>query len=244
MKKLISFILFAIALALSINLSAQTYFNDIVYLKNDSIVKGEIIEINPETNIKIITQDGGVFVFEMRDIKKITSVKGDKVEKPSISIKNTPKYIKTNSTQYRDPVVSTALSFVLPGIGQFYNGQNGKGASHLVWYLASYGVMYYSFSQMITKNAYGETYLSEDAEYHALIGLVAAVSGLTSYIVSMVDANISSKAINLQLGLANVKLGERANLSFNPDIRLVSDYSKTNSKSLSPSYGLNMRISF
>ena len=60
----------------------------------------------------------------------------------------------------------------------------------------------------------------------------------------MVDANKTSKRINYQLGFANIKLGEKSNLSFNPDIKLVNDYSSISSKNISPSYGLNMRISF
>lgn len=242
MKKLISLLLFAFALAFSLNASAQSHSNDVVYLKNGSIIKGEITEMNPDTNIKIITSDGNVFVFELKDIEKIT--KENKADNQSNSNVKAPKMIKTTATQYRDPTASTVFSFLLPGIGQFYNGQSNKGVSYLVWYLASYGVMYYSFSMMIEQDYYGNVYLKENAESFATFGVIAAISGLTSWIVSMVDANMSSKAINRQLGLANIKLGERANLSFNPDIRLVNDYSKANLTKLSPSYGVNMSISF
>ena len=74
--------------------------------------------------------------------------------------------------------------------------------------------------------------------------LISGTSTLTSWIVSMVDANISSRKINKQLGLANIQLGKRTNLSFNPDIKLVNTSSSFNSNSLSPSYGLNIRLSF
>jgi len=46
----------------------------------------------------------------------------------------------------------------------------------------------------------------------------------------MVDANKTSRKINYRLGFANIKLGEKSNLSFNPDIKLVNDYSSISSK--------------
>lgn len=242
MKKLISFLAFAFVLILANNLIAQTPSKDVVYLKNGSIVKGVITEINPNVNLKMKTSDGNIFVFEMKDVEKI--VKEEITESQKKPIVNTPKIINTTSTLYRDPVVSTLCSFLIPGIGQFYNGQSNKAVVHMLWYFASYGIMYYSFSQMYTVDYYGDLVLAEGSETWALLGLVATVSGITTWIVSMVDANKSSKAINRQLGLANIKLGEKTNLSFNPDIKFVNDYSKINSRNISPSYGLNMRISF
>ena len=60
----------------------------------------------------------------------------------------------------------------------------------------------------------------------------------------MADAYNTSNKINKQLGLASIQLGKRTNLSFNPDFKLVNTSSSFNSNSLSPSYGLNIRLSF
>lgn len=49
-----------------------------VYLKNDSIIKGEIIEQVPNQSIKVRTKDGSVFVYNVDDVQKIT--KEDKNE--------------------------------------------------------------------------------------------------------------------------------------------------------------------
>ena len=148
-----------------------------------------------------------------------------------------PKYpIKTTVKTYREPIVSTTLSFLIPGLGQFYNGQWLKGTVHLLWYYGSCTAMIILFVANLG--------FSDNIETSQVLLGVAATSYLTSWIVSMVDANISSRKINKQYGFASIQLGERTNLSFNPDIRLVNNYSSINSNSISPTYGLNIRLSF
>ena len=53
-------------------LSAQEGYQDVVYLKNGSIVRGMIIEQVPNESVKIQTADGSVFVYKMDEIQKIT----------------------------------------------------------------------------------------------------------------------------------------------------------------------------
>ena len=38
---------------------------DVLYLKNGSVIRGEVIELRPDVEVKIRTADGSVFVFEM-----------------------------------------------------------------------------------------------------------------------------------------------------------------------------------
>ncbi len=144
--------------------------------------------------------------------------------------------IKTTVKTYREPIVSTALSFLIPGLGQFYNGQWLKGTVHLLWYYGSCTAMIVIFLANFD--------LSNTTTEPWVLLEIAGTSALTSWVVSMVDANISSKKINKQYGFASFQLGERTNLSFNPDIRLVNNYSSINSNSLIPSYSLNIRLSF
>ncbi|MFY0644981.1 MAG: hypothetical protein JXR19_10985 [Bacteroidia bacterium] len=47
-------------------------YQDVVYLKNGSIIRGMIIEQIPNVSIKIQTADANVFVFKMDEIEKIT----------------------------------------------------------------------------------------------------------------------------------------------------------------------------
>ena len=51
---------------------AQAQSRDVIYLKNGSIIKGEIIEQVPNTLIKIQTADGSIFNCSYSDIEKIT----------------------------------------------------------------------------------------------------------------------------------------------------------------------------
>jgi len=69
MKK-ISTIIFCI-LFTSIALSQQEY-EEVVYLKNGSIIKGIIIEQVPDVSVKIQTKDGNIFVYKMEEIDRIT----------------------------------------------------------------------------------------------------------------------------------------------------------------------------
>jgi len=45
---------------------------DVVYLKNGSVIKGTITEVNPGSNLKIETTDGSLFVFEMDEIERLS----------------------------------------------------------------------------------------------------------------------------------------------------------------------------
>jgi hypothetical protein len=66
--------LFAFILIILITpiLFAQQNMQDVVYLNNGSIIRGIIIEQVPSQYIKIQTQDGSVFVYNIEDIQKIT----------------------------------------------------------------------------------------------------------------------------------------------------------------------------
>lgn len=44
---------------------------DVVYLKNGSIIKGQITEMNPSESIKIQTADGSLFVYQMSEVLKM-----------------------------------------------------------------------------------------------------------------------------------------------------------------------------
>jgi len=47
---------------------------DVVYLKDGSIIRGTIIEQVPNVSLKIKTKDGSVFVYQMDEVDKITKV--------------------------------------------------------------------------------------------------------------------------------------------------------------------------
>lgn len=51
---------------------AQGRLQEVVYLKNGSIIRGTILEQVPNRSLKIETADGSIFVYPMREVQKIT----------------------------------------------------------------------------------------------------------------------------------------------------------------------------
>lgn len=66
--------LFAVVLLLGCIhlLQAKENLQDIVYLKNGSVIRGVIVEQVPDKSVKIQTADGSLFVYTPNDIAKIT----------------------------------------------------------------------------------------------------------------------------------------------------------------------------
>ena len=73
MKKLL---LLAVMLIVSMSVFSRTS-PETVYLKNGSIINGEIIEYQPDKQVKILTADNSVFVCNVEDIEKVTRVSTD-----------------------------------------------------------------------------------------------------------------------------------------------------------------------
>lgn len=44
---------------------------DVVYLKNGSVIKGSVVEIKPSESLKIKTADGSLFVYKMSEVDRI-----------------------------------------------------------------------------------------------------------------------------------------------------------------------------
>jgi hypothetical protein len=69
MKKFLILILFVLTATI---VFAQSNYQDVVYLKNGSIIHGVIIEQVPNKSIKIETADGNIFVYQIDEIEKLT----------------------------------------------------------------------------------------------------------------------------------------------------------------------------
>lgn len=87
---------------------------DVIYLKNGGIMRGTIIEQVPNQSLKLQTHDKNVFVYKFDEVEKIT--------------KEAVQSTANHDDSYLYPGLSLALSFVVPGAGQFYNGQYSKSA--------------------------------------------------------------------------------------------------------------------
>jgi hypothetical protein len=74
MKKYLALLLFALITTMTYG---QSNYQDVVYLKNGSIIRGVIIEQVPNISIKIETADRNVFVYQMNEIERITKEQFD-----------------------------------------------------------------------------------------------------------------------------------------------------------------------
>lgn len=70
MKRL--FLLFSMLLACAM-LHGQNAYTTEVHLKNGSIIKGFVVEHNPQGNIKVQTADGSLFVYDSNEVERVVS---------------------------------------------------------------------------------------------------------------------------------------------------------------------------
>ncbi|MCP4230511.1 MAG: hypothetical protein GY771_10250 [bacterium] len=103
----------------------------------------------------------------------------------------------------RDPMLAGGLSLAVPGVGQFYNEQIGKGILHLTLYG---GAMWAGFSCV---NWY--LYLSDLPRTLAVVSFSVALGMM---LISMIDAHSNAKELNVKNGYSLIPS--------NPDINLTS----------------------
>lgn len=84
-------VLFVAVLICSALFANAQVMQDVVYLKNGSIIRGIVIEQIPNKSLKIKTSDGSVFVYDIVDIEKITK------EEPVVNYGNNVYY---NNNEY------------------------------------------------------------------------------------------------------------------------------------------------
>jgi len=83
MKHLKLILLMSVLSFMASAIMAQNNTQDVVYLKNGGIMRGTLLEMIPDSLLKIQTADGNVFVYKMSEIKKYTKEQG-------INVVNTP----------------------------------------------------------------------------------------------------------------------------------------------------------
>jgi hypothetical protein len=210
MKTKLMIVLTLISLFLCQDLLAQTNYQDVIYLKNGSIIKGMIIENMPGATVKLQTADGNLFVYNYTDIEKFG--KEAVVAKASV--------IKSE----KNPAVSCLLSFLLPGGGQYYNGEITKGAIMTGVYVGSYVLV-----------------LAAEEPTPIIIGGIAFFG---DYLWSIIDAPISANRINKSnRDLASIKIGKESYLSLSPDFKLLPTPTLCGATKLDPVVGMKLKLS-
>ena len=96
----------------------QNNMEDVVYLKNGSIIRGIIIEQVPNQSIKIQTKDRNVFVFKYDEIEKMT--------KKNLPADNSNNNYQVTDFKKSDFINLTEINYS-PGIGDVGNyGRNNE----------------------------------------------------------------------------------------------------------------------
>lgn len=170
---------------------AQTMMQDVVYLKDGSVVRGIIIEQVPGVSVKIRTADGNIFVYQIENIEKLTK------EKPYGAPAGDLRGEKS-------PGVAWLLSFLVPGVGQHYNGDYTKGVIMHVTYIGGFALAvgagtrdYRNWYQ--NWDPYGNPYDQWDRYSENTAWLYVGTSlMLSTWIWSQVDAALSAGTINRQ----------------------------------------------
>jgi len=128
---------------------------------------------------------------------------------------------KIESGPKKQPVVAFGLSLFVPGVGQFYNGQPGKGAIFLGGYLTGWGLMIAGAVKTYTQ---GTSNNGGNSLFWAGI-----VVGGVSWVGSVIDAPASARNINHRRGYSSLN-APGVGLMFVPDPR--------NPRRLQPGVGL------
>jgi len=200
---------------------AQTNLQDVVYLKNGSIIRGTIIEQIPNQSIRLQTADGNVFGFQMEDIERLT-------REPRVG--NNPTVERGKS-----PGLAWGLSFLVPGVGQFYNGDNTKGFLFLGGAVA--GNLLMIGSDSFWASGYDIKFRSRNTTLYS-IGLVVY---LGSWIWAQIDAPISVRNKNLERGFLSWDLGgSDAFIALQPEF----NFTPLPGNQIAPTYGLGLKLKF
>ncbi|MDB5228662.1 MAG: hypothetical protein JWN78_2855 [Bacteroidota bacterium] len=125
MKKILFSILFTI---LCISAYSQKNLEEVVYLKNGSIIRGTIIEQIPNETLKIQTRDGSVFVYKFDEIIKITKeppVKSATGDVQNVLLQDKMKRAKTTGIA----LIATAGALIVAGGTSFGIGRRKEVSS-------------------------------------------------------------------------------------------------------------------
>ena len=167
-------------------IAAEPQMEDVVYLKNGSIIRGMIVEQIPNEQLKIQTSDGSIFVFTFDEIDRIAKEEA---------------FVRRGEGPKKNAVLAWLLSFIVPGGGQFYNGQNIKGAAMLSLALAGY----VPFAVEQIKGEPGN---------EGLISAGLAIASIT-WIWSMIDAPVVASRMDYERGYSfyHMPLSEKVSVS-------------------------------
>ena len=114
LEALLITIIFLLAVMIYPNaMLAQSGYQDVVYLKNGSIIRGMIIEQVPNQTLKIQTSDGSVFVYQVDEVEKITKEETSP-QKGKSETKSNKKKSTDSGKIIIAPYISVGLTAAVP----------------------------------------------------------------------------------------------------------------------------------
>jgi TM2 domain-containing membrane protein YozV len=149
--------------------------------------------------------------------------------------------------RYRSPGLAWLFSFLTPGVGQFYNGDVGKGIGFLVASLTGSVLVNIGMNTLNTQyDSYGNaSYNGEDVDVGMVLAGVAVY--IASWTWSQIDAPVSAGKKNRQnrnnTGLSWELGNGDAYLSVEPDFKIMTIH-VNQSATLTPTYGMGVKIKF
>ena len=220
MKKIL---LFVVAIMLSATCAFAQKVQDVVYQKNGSVIRGTITELKPSESVAIQTADGSIFVYKIDEVER-TAVEDAFVPASSV-------------TPLKSPPLAGILSFLVPGAGQFYYGNDKQGWIDLSETIVT-GVTMWGCQQYVAN-----TKSESGASTAALIYLTAGVWYVVNDICSVIDALKGTRAVNRENGYAMIDVGNGVSVGCRPSLSYeVPEYSCHMPGGVST--GMSFRIAF
>lgn len=180
---------------------------DVIYLHDGNIVRGTIIQMTPGESVTIRSGQS-LLNYGFDEILRFDRQSSAMGIKP-----------------YRDPALAWLFSFLLPGGGQFYNGDIGPGIGMLVCFGGGLAMM--SIGMYDTGS----------------VGLVAIGSLLATctYLASMIQAPIRASRLNRMNGWLSLEVGRGGSLGLSPALVLGGHGT---GGGVRPGPGLNLSLRF
>ncbi len=233
MKKILA-VLFCLSFGLFLN---ETFAQDTIVLKTGEEIRAEIKEVSKyEIKYKKISfQEGPLFTVPSSDIFMIKYSNG---EKEVFNQRQT-----SQSFSRKEPALSCLFSLLLPGGGQYYNGEYKKGALMTgIWAGSLIGMMACAVNSYDEYDYHNDNYYYDYDDGEEAGFILFTMIYLGNYIWSMIDAPVSAGKIN-QRNMLSWNIGDKARLTLKPDLGIQS-YHVGSFRSLEPTYGAKVCVNF
>jgi hypothetical protein len=164
--------------------AAQT-MEDVIYLKDGSVIHGTIVEQRPGVSVLIKTHEGNTLRYTMDVIDKMTK------EATTIAVPGAQGIVGKSK---KEPGTALLFSLLVPGGGQAYNGEWGKAALMFGGAVVGLDLLLSSVS-----DDYCGYYADDCGTSKAGIGAILYVG---SILWSAIDAPISASHLNRENGFS------------------------------------------